>query len=703
MNLYDRKEERTGIQESGPYDPRYDVQCDFVMVYGMHDLKKRVAQWKKRGYVIHLMIGVSWGNYQDYLYGKFDGMDHHDEGQRRQNGEEIVHGPDVPYMVPSVSFSQYLAANLKKAVDYGVEAIHLEEPEFWVFGGYSDAFKREWRLYYKEPWQDPLSSVDAQYKASQLKQYLYTRTLDRLCSELKEYALKKYGRILRFYVPTHSLINYSQWNIVSPESALIDLPSVDGYIAQIWTGTSRVPNFYRGVKKERTFETAFMEYGIMQELVRGTGRDMWFLHDPIEDDPKHTWKDYRENYYRTVTASLLHPEISSYEVCPWPRRAYTGTYPKADGSGKEPMPQEYRTNLTTVMHTLRNIKDQKEYTWLSDTKEVGVLLADSAMYQRMYPTDLPQSQDNEQSAYWPFFGLTLPLLKRGICVRPVQLDNLRRYANYLDHYKVLVLSYEFIKPASPDINIALANWVRDGGKLIYVGDGSDPFHGVQSWWNREGTDYHDPAEHLFETVGLPRVPKTGSYAVGKGTVCSYPKHPRAIATEEKASDAYAQIMGEWIGGYPKEPNLILRRGKYLTAARMDESADANVPYVIGGRYIDLFDHKLTSVKDPVLMPGDVHLWLDIAKVDHTQPAEVLAVSGRLEKLEISQRKLVTKVKGPSEMNGCMRIYTARKPKAVTAKVKGNNVSICLEYDADTKTSYLSFDSSADGVTIQVNF
>lgn len=112
----------------------------------------------------------------------------------------------------------------------------------------------------------------------------------------------------------------------------------------------------------------------MQELVRGTGRDMWFLHDPIEDDPKHTWKDYRENYYRTVTASLLHPEISSYEVCPWPRRVYTGTYPKADGSGKEPMPQEYRTNLTTVMHTLRNIKDQKEYTWLSDTKEVGVRL-----------------------------------------------------------------------------------------------------------------------------------------------------------------------------------------------------------------------------------------------------------------------------------------------------------------------------------------
>ena len=77
----------------------------------------------------------------------------------------------------------------------------------------------------------------------------------------------KYGKLLRFYVPTHSLINYTQWKIVSPESALIDLPTIDGYIAQIWTGTARTRNIYRGDKKERTFETAFLEYGVMQELV----------------------------------------------------------------------------------------------------------------------------------------------------------------------------------------------------------------------------------------------------------------------------------------------------------------------------------------------------------------------------------------------------------------------------------------------------
>ena len=61
MLQYDRKEERTGVQEIRDYDPRFDVQCDFVMVYGFHDLKKRVAHWKKHGYVVHLMTGVSIG------------------------------------------------------------------------------------------------------------------------------------------------------------------------------------------------------------------------------------------------------------------------------------------------------------------------------------------------------------------------------------------------------------------------------------------------------------------------------------------------------------------------------------------------------------------------------------------------------------------------------------------------------------------
>ncbi len=57
--------------------------------------------------------------------------------------------------------------------------------------------------------------------------------------------------------PHTPLVNYSQWMIVSPEASLASLPCVDGYIAQVWTGTSREPNYFKGERKERVFETAF--------------------------------------------------------------------------------------------------------------------------------------------------------------------------------------------------------------------------------------------------------------------------------------------------------------------------------------------------------------------------------------------------------------------------------------------------------------
>jgi hypothetical protein len=37
MVLRDRKEERIGFQESAPYHPDYDLQTDFVMIYGIDE------------------------------------------------------------------------------------------------------------------------------------------------------------------------------------------------------------------------------------------------------------------------------------------------------------------------------------------------------------------------------------------------------------------------------------------------------------------------------------------------------------------------------------------------------------------------------------------------------------------------------------------------------------------------------------------
>ena len=148
-----RSEELTGFQDSAPFRKTTDFAADFAMVYGTDDtMPQRVREYREAGYVVHLMTGIAWGNYQDYLDGSFDGVTHWDEGQRDRYGAPITHGVmtnvPVPYLVPTESFVTYLIDRLKRAVDAGVEAVHMEEPEFWDDGGYSPAFQREYDAFY---------------------------------------------------------------------------------------------------------------------------------------------------------------------------------------------------------------------------------------------------------------------------------------------------------------------------------------------------------------------------------------------------------------------------------------------------------------------------------------------------------------------------------------------------------------------------
>ena len=54
--IRNKKEELTGYQASGDFRPSVDLQCDFVMVYGIDDtMPDRIRQYREKGYVIHLM------------------------------------------------------------------------------------------------------------------------------------------------------------------------------------------------------------------------------------------------------------------------------------------------------------------------------------------------------------------------------------------------------------------------------------------------------------------------------------------------------------------------------------------------------------------------------------------------------------------------------------------------------------------------
>jgi hypothetical protein len=202
--------ERTIFQTGSSYSDRINLKADVAIVYGFDaKMPARVKAWKDKGYKVHLMTGVAWGEYQDYYFGRWDGVNHEDEAQTRSNGEKVGHGRDVYYMSPGKNYGKYLAEGVRRALDVGVEAVHLEEPEFWCFAGYGEGFKREWRDQYHESWQDPESSSDARWRTAKLMYFLYRRALEQVFDSIQAYNREK-GTHVRCYVPTHSLLNYSQ-------------------------------------------------------------------------------------------------------------------------------------------------------------------------------------------------------------------------------------------------------------------------------------------------------------------------------------------------------------------------------------------------------------------------------------------------------------------------------------------------------------
>jgi hypothetical protein len=657
-------QERTCFQTGQPWNEHGNLRSDVAIVYGIDPgLPGRVKTWRDRGYRIHVMTGVSWGSYQDYLYGRFDGANHEDEAQTMRDGKKRSHGGDVYYMCPGTNFGKFLCVGVQRALDAGAEAIHLEEPEFWVNAGYSEGFKREWQAHYGEAWQPPHSSVDAQWRASKLKYFLYRRALQQVFDYVQDFN-RRTGRHVRCYVPTHSLLNYAHWRIVSPESSLARLTGCDGYIAQVWTGTSRTPNMYRGQLRERTFETAFLEYGAMQNLVRATGRTVWYLNDPIEDDPNHDWPDYQRNWESTLVASLLQPEVWRFEVAPWPERVFGGRYPQsAKPQDRQPIPPAYATELQIVMNALNDLQ-QDRVEWDCGTAGLGMLVSDSLMFQR----GPPAASDRHLGHV---YGLTLPLLKRGMPVTPVQLENVT-IPRYLEGFRVLLLSYHGMKPLSPEVHSALAAWVKAGGVLVACDDDSDPYNAVREWWNSEGRHYRTPREHLFEQLGFDASQKEAlpssatEWTFGQGGVLWLRTSGAQLAASKEGDGQVVTVVKQaanrarlpW-----RETNyLLLKRGPYVIAAGLDESVPGD-PKVLRGRYVNLLDPELRVQESVRIEPGSRFFLRDLNAT--SREPQLLASACKALPVPREDKSLSFVVEGVSKTSAVVLVCTPNAPRSIT--------------------------------------
>jgi hypothetical protein len=538
--------------------------------------------------------------------------------------------------------------------------------------------------------------VDAQWRASKLKYFLYRRALQQVFDHIQAFN-QRTGRKVRCYVPTHSLLSYAQIRIVSPESSLAQLNGCDGYIAQVWTGTARNPNVFRGQLRERTFEAAFLEYGAMQNLVRATGRRIWYLNDPVEDNPNHDWEDYRVNWESTLVASLFQPEVRHYEVAPWPERVFGGTYPRKDKpTERESIPPAYATELQTVMNALNDM-DQSRVEWDCGTTGLGVLVSDSLMFQRGDPT--PSDPHLSQ-----VYGLALPLLKRGMPVTPVQLENLT-VTNYLDGFRLLLLSYHGQKPLSPDVHAPLANWVKRGGALVVVDDDTDPYNSVRDWWNRDGHSYATPRAHLFEQLGLAgkNTLAEGEFAkVGKGGVRWLRDNPAKLAASAAGDDRLVQAVKQAAAHtrlkWRETNHLLLRRGPYLIGAGLDESVSGESKE-LRGRFVNLFDPQLRSTDAVKLTSGSRSFLLDLETVRGNQPRVLASACKTLPKKQ-SATQLVLTVEGVGNTAAVILLHAPKPPRTIT--LAGQPLKD-FEYSAAEKILRLRFSNESRPRELDLQF
>lgn len=698
------KKVKTTFQTSREWKATIDNRADAVMVYGVGgnpsdrskklSFEERVQSWKERGYTVHFMTGIAWGEYQDYFTGEWDGKSHLDEGQVTISGDTIWHGHMVPYIVPSENFLNYIKErHVKRVIDAGVDAIFMEEPEFWARAGYSSAFKKEWKKFYGFDWRPQHESPENTYLANKLKYHLYYRALNEVFSFAKEYGKSK-GMDVKCYVPTHSLVNYSQWQIVSPEASLASLPCVDGYIAQVWTGTSREPNYFDGKKKERVFENAYLEYGSMESMTAPTGRKMFFLTDPIEDWPRD-WADYKKNYQATFTAQLLYPHIADYEVMPWPERIYEGFYRTcANCEEKERIPRFYSTQMQVMINALNKMPLSDKQ--LTGNKGISVLMANSLMFQRF-----PIHDGYEDPRLANFYGLALPLLKRGVPVKTVHMENLK-YKETLAETKVLLMTYSNMKPLEPEAHKYLAEWVKKGGVLIFSGTDKDPFQTVKEWWNTGENNYATPSTHLFEMLGLPDVDE-GEYKCGKGTVCVVRTDPKDFIIQEGGDKKFLNLVSRVYEKNAKGGNLkfknsfYLERGAYDLVAVLEESV-SEAPFVVEGCLIDLFDPALPVVSAKQVCPGEQAFLLDINRLENKKQPRVLASASREEQEKRGKDFYAYVAKSPSETSNISRVLLPSCPRSV--RIDGKEDFKAKNWDKSSNTYLIEFENNPNGVHVR---
>ena len=730
---------RTTFQVSAPYNDSMALPADMVMVYNTED---RGWSTSNQGYVIGAMQMMNKANGTEY-------HNQHPEDLQIQSDGRGIYGTEPgagrPWndIINESSRNSYQSQNYidhkKNSInqmveDFNPQTIVFEEPEYFRRGLYGDGYKSLWKEHYGTDWVDPISTPSAVILSQRLNVALECNAISQLSAHYK--TLNANGK---FGVAAHSHFNYRAHDITAGIYSMAATGKVDALIGQAWSDTIKHSFLYDGTKTVRPYMLGYLEYASLIDAAVENGIPLYTLIDPLSDEKeKHTEEDLRQLNRHQVVSSLMHPEINRWENCIWPDRAFR------DVSG------DYKTELLSIYNALNDVSG-REYKLTAGTPGITYLMSDSFTWQ----IEGDHWCQDPKEAY---YGVAMPLIDDGIPLEVNSMDYIQS-AEDLKGVSLLIASYDNMKPLSEEVNIAVAEWVKQGGTFLYVG-GHDAYEAIEGeWWMQEGkggTPYNNLLSHLglnsvsvgtfdefgfvewagpseyapsednvylhndlygytasYEGEGITPLLRTDTGAtlgfetsVGKGKFLSVGLSGYYFASTNGGSalmKALCQYAVQY-SGYQYVPSPFMRadRGNYTAVHALQGD------YTLPGTYVDVFDSTLRVVTDPVVTAGQSALYYNIgadAEIDLAGKAGGASIeSAEIPGLAFFGGKLHGEIVQTADVTELSITGPANSVSSVRLLGRGKTPSsIEVTRDGATYNNYLSSWNNATGsLFVQIN-
>jgi hypothetical protein len=150
-------------------------------------------------------------------------------------------------------------------------------------------------------------------------------------------------------------------------------------------------------------------------------------------------------------------------------------------------------------------------------------------------------------------------------------------------------------------------------------------------------------------------------------------------------------------------HFALTRGNYELISVVDENAD-QTPYTIKGKLIDLFDPEIPVLNEKQVKPGEQAFLYNIGSVKNPGTPQVLTAAARIYDEQRTGKSYAFIAKSPASTTNVMRVLLPAKPAEIkVTDAAGNALEAKTDWDAGSKTFFMSFENSPEGVQVKLSW